>query len=239
MLKDALVFNGINALDFYDVRVNVIRIPEVSQRLQAAQAIWDESEEESLHLPTFLTSDNSIFQSNIRLKSLCSAIVQVGLYDRYMKRHAQPEFMVGCSNGYSAMRVCSGQMDFEELIREPNQASNEGVAPVIPINDAPVLSGIALTEYSVVERKETDQGAEYVNMNLSDMDIKKVVQSLLDEQEVKKFTNIGPGDSLLGPVQKDLAFCEVQFLESIDLDPLLSWFWTDLKKAGVDFAIAQ
>jgi hypothetical protein len=84
MTKNAVVFSGRNGLDFNDLRMGALRIPEVSLRLREAQAILDQNGIE-IDLLNVITSDDEYFFRNIKLKSLMAAVVQVGLFDRYLK----------------------------------------------------------------------------------------------------------------------------------------------------------
>ena len=63
-MKEALVFGGHNALDFSDIRLSVLRIPEVSLRIEAAQKIWDEECRTSFSFHHFLSSEYSTFYTN-------------------------------------------------------------------------------------------------------------------------------------------------------------------------------
>ena len=117
-MRDALVFNGASNLDFQDIRTNVVRIPEVVQRIREAQAIWDKVSATPLDLANFIGSEDEVFLSHIKLKSFATAVVQVGLLDRYLKNHKMPEFVVGAINGDSPMKVAMGQMTFFELVSE-------------------------------------------------------------------------------------------------------------------------
>src|SRR3954468_7812438 len=104
-MRDALVFNGASNLDFQDIRTNVIRIPEVVVRIREAQKIWDSIATTSLDLANFIASEDAVFLGHIKLKSFATAVVQVGLLDRYLKTHALPEYLVGAVNGDSPLMV--------------------------------------------------------------------------------------------------------------------------------------
>ena len=227
-MKDAVLFNGPNSLDFQDVRNNVIRIPEVVHRLRQAQEIWDASGYPVFDLANFAGSEDRIFLGNIRLKSLAAAVIQVGLYDRYLKTYQQPSFVIGNSNGDSAIKVVAGLMSFEDLIVKSNAFRIVRTNTTIHLTEAPLLAGISLTEYGVL--KKNAEG-KYEELNLKNMEVEKIISYLIDDEEVKKLINVGPGNVLMKNSSQLLSLRDVQVLESIDIDPLLSWFWSGFREA--------
>src|SRR5262245_39426408 len=106
-MTTAVVFGGLQSLDFQDVRENVVRIPEVRIRIEEAQAIWEAHVNKELGFHQFLCSEDSAFFNNMSLKSLCVAIVQTGLFDRYKKSFKAPEYLLGDSRNDSALLVAT------------------------------------------------------------------------------------------------------------------------------------
>lgn len=229
-MRDALVFNGSSNLDFQDIRSNVIRIPEVVQRIRQAQAIWDRLSPTALDLQTFIAADDAVFLSHIRLKSFATAVVQVGLLDRYLRNHKLPEFLVGASNGDSPLKVAVGQMTFEEMVAQSPAVTNVATRNSKPAPggglELPVLSGIQLVEFAVLKRGET--GFHFVQCQNRDME--KMVVELVENHEVERLIMVGPGHSIFGRKMRELTDRDVQVMESIDLDPLLGWFWSNLRE---------
>ncbi len=230
-MKGAVVFNGINALDFHAVRCNVVRIPEVVKRLRDAQRIWDDVEcLEGLELANFIASDDEVFLGNIRLKSLASAIVQVGLYDRYIKAFGVPECLIGSINGDSALAVAVGLYSFEDMIRNSaavlNRSWSEGrVAGEL------VLSGISLVKFAAFERVEIEGRQTYQEIKVDGRELGPLITQMIEDLGVKRFVNVGPGNLLMHRQGTELEMAEVQILESIDMDPMLNWFWPELKES--------
>lgn len=111
-----VVFAGRNGLDFLELRLGAVRIPEVSLRIREAQRLLDGMEAERIDLLGATVSEDESFFRNIKVKSLLAAIVQVGLYDRLVKSQRAPDVLIGNSNGDSALLVCAGQMTFEQMI---------------------------------------------------------------------------------------------------------------------------
>jgi hypothetical protein len=242
MAKNALVFSGRNGLDFHELRGGVVRIPEVTLRLREAQRILDNvADVPKIDLLSIISSDDELFFRNIQLKSLVAAIVQVGLFDRYMKTQKRPDFMVGNSNGDSAMMVCAGRQSFQSMV-ESSQAlatlrTAEVVVPMVALA-MPLLSGLSLTEYHALEMKLNESGmVEYKPVQGSSMELKKLVSSLHLEHGIARFVSIGPASALRGSDYRILGDGEIESLDSIDLDPMLGWFWRGVRPNAI--ALAQ
>jgi hypothetical protein len=229
-MRDALVFNGASNLDFQDIRTNVIRIPEVVVRIREAQAIWDTLGTTPLDLANFIASEDSVFLSHIKLKSFATAVVQVGLLDRYLKTHKLSEFVIGAVNGDSPLQVALGKMTFLEMVAESSAITGSGTRNATPpagAVDLPILSGVQLVEFGVFRR---DENGEYVRERVETREVEKMIVDLVDVHDVRKLVMVGPGNSIFGKKILDLTSRDVQVLESIDLDPMLSWFWSHLRE---------
>lgn len=220
----ALIFNGTNALDFQDIRTNVIRIPEVGLSMREAQSIWDALNPSPFDLTNFIGADDEMFLSHIKLRNFAAAVVQVGLLRRYMKLHALPEFLIGSVNGDSPLRVALEQISFVEMVAESDAIPKERLSLVS--TDAPMLAGVRLEEYAVYKLQEN---GIYKRIPFETRDVQKMVESLVKEHGLQKMTFVGPGTW-----NKHVAGLEV--LESIDLDPALSWFWAHSKESRLAVA---
>ena len=223
-MKSAIVFSSLNRLDSREVRSNIARIPEVCAVLTEAQGAWDTHQSSEFNFHNFLSSENHIFLQSIKLKSLVTAIVQVGLYRRFVKKFPLPQYLLGSFNDDSALKVCSGEICFEEMIMGsqalsiPKKVSPQNAFPT------PLLSGIALIEYSIYYNK-AEEGSDYVLYESKSHDIRHMIQNLVDSHGVKRLISIGPGQRMLDGDQQEFLFHGTQVLESIELDPMLSWFW--------------
>lgn len=237
--SEAIVFNGPNTLDFQDIRSMVLRIPEVTIRLREAQAIWDTNCDRALDFCNYIGSADELFLSNIQIKSLLTAIVQVGLYDRHLRRHRSPGFVLGSVTGDSALLTAIGQRSLAELITQSKAMSDVNLksSPSNPVTvstakasqmtsskELPLLFGMELSQYEAFEFK-VEQGT-YVCLDLlRNMEMKAIVRHLVEHHEVGSFVNIGPGNALLSRGPQDVWLDHVNLMESIDLDPMLNWFW--------------
>lgn len=112
MSKTAVMFSGIDCLDKVEHRLQVLKMPEVLDRLDEAQFYLDDIES-SVSLIDYLSAPDEIFNSSLAIKALIGAATHVGLYERLMKFHAPPDYLVGCSLGDIARIVCAGGLSFE------------------------------------------------------------------------------------------------------------------------------
>lgn len=277
-----VVFAGRNGLDFLELRLGAVRIPEVSLRIREAQRLLDLLEVERIDLLSATLSEDESFFRNIKVKSLLAAIVQVGLYDRLVKSQRVPDVLIGNSNGDSALLVCAGQMTFEQMITTsaalqtlqprqilepvktaaalpismlPSGAFGAGASafgpggsmPLLPgvssiqaydaaeaatsrLATLPSLSGVSLTEYRAFIRAE-DGGIVEVGQPV--MDIKRLIAEVVEHQAVTRFINIGPALALATSeyeiISETAGADEVTIIDSIDLDPMLNWFWKQVR----------
>lgn len=239
-MRDALVFNGASNLDFQEIRSNVIRIPEVVERIREAQKIWDGVATLPLDLANFIASEDEVFLSHIKLKSFASAVVQVGLLERHLKSYPLPEFVLGAVNGDSPLRVAIGQQSFFDLVAEsaaacagkPKTPSAQPIAR--NALELPILAGVQLVEYAVFRRSSAETGAGgaavYERLPVETRELERMIVTIVEEQDVHRLVMVGPGSSISGRKLAVLGERDVQILESIDLDPMLSWFWSKLKE---------
>jgi hypothetical protein len=212
-MSQALIFNGTNALDFQDIRINVIRIPEVSHAVREAQEIWDALNPNQFDLAGFIASDDQVFLGQIKLKKFAAAVVQVGLLRRYLKNNPLPEYMIGTVNGDSPLRVALQQISFVEMVAESDAIPGERLR-LVPKTDATMLAGVRLDEYAVFAKNANDT---YRRFHFDTQDVSKMIDTLASEAELKRMIFVGPGTQPMAT--------KVEMTESIDLDPSLTWFW--------------
>ncbi len=226
-MPGALIFNGANALDFQEIRANVIRIPEVIHSVREAQGIWDALNPSPFDLTNFIGSDDHDFLSQIKLKNFATAVIQVGLLRRYMRHHPLPEFLIGTVNGDSPLRVALRQISFVEMVAESEAIPRERLTLVS--KDAPLLAGVRLAEYAVFQSLE-DGG--YKRLEYETRDVRKMAENLISENRLDHLVFVGPG------VWNQPLSGSVTVSESIELDANLSWFWAQAKENN-RFAVAN
>lgn len=220
---DALVFSTINALEFGEIRRNVIRIPEVMHRVRDAQVIWDQVCDRNLDLANFISSDDQGFLGNLRLKNLATAVIQLGLLDRLLKNAELPDWMMGLSNGDAPLRVAARQETFDELVRGSQALASIRTQSLPGLNGLPILAGVSLAEFTVLKKDETGFAPEVEH----EMDLRKAVGALIEGSRAKKVLVIGPGHSHVQMMVKEIGGKHIEVVDAITLDPILSWFYTE------------
>ena len=233
MRNTAIVFSGINGLDVESERRTVARIPEVSIKIKEAQKIIDQLPKKEgsadLDLMSSINSPNEVFLKNIKLKSLLSAVVQLGLYSRFRKSNVEPTYIVGNSNGDSALNVVTGRKSFKEMVFESQVVSDmipeefKGAAQSMGQNV--VLSGITLTEYDFAV---LDPSGVYKRELEKYMSFNELFDEMLNEYEVRRFVNIGPSNTLIDESMKNNSYVDIELSDVIEIDPMLAWYGSEV-----------
>ena len=184
MQSVCLLFAGRRGLDDYNLRTSIIRVPEVSQKIKSAQLIFDHKEN-SIDLYSYALSSDTDYSDRPQLRVLVSEIVQIGLYERYIKFRHKPQFMIGKMNN-SALKVCSGKMSFQEFVinsdffQQLNNISN--------LNESTRLSGLKLEEYSSVYLKDN----RYEDYNAQSKDCYSIIHEIGNDNIINQYIHIGP-----------------------------------------------
>ncbi len=238
-LNIAVVFAGRNALDQADLRLGVLRIPEVTQSLREAQVSFDKYSAQSFDLRAFLLADDREFLAQSKLKSLVTTIVQIALFERWQKFHSKPNYLIGNSNQESALQYAAGRKSLTDIIRESNFLTSSNpkfnqTNEAIETQNLPILGGANLVEYEISILNHSTQ--KYISIRQHEMDALKLFAYMADQLPIDQIVNVGPGCPLFSNYNKILAEKKIQVLDSIDLDPMLNWFWTSMKPAD---AISQ
>ncbi len=233
-MNTSVIFHGIGALDFEELRINSVRIPEVLSRIKQAEKIWSDAGLPFFDFINFIGSENIRFYANIKFKSLAVAVVQVGLFDRYLKNNQDPHYLIGNKVGDSALMYLSGETTFPELVLSSKAAlsMDEGftIEPTQTLSSGVDVS--QLTTYYFKDYKK-EILLEGTNQGLSQSTL---MRHLIDEHAVSKFINIGPGTSF-DSLKLEFNLEDLCFMESVDCDPMLNWFWKHLNP--LEFQQAQ
>ncbi|OFZ10946.1 MAG: hypothetical protein A2Z20_08840 [Bdellovibrionales bacterium RBG_16_40_8] len=223
-MESALFFGDQNSLDFFDIRAGALRIPEVGLRLEEAQEIWDKNCGRAFSFQHFLCSDDTTFFKNINLKSLSLAVIQLGLYDRYIRIFQEPRYLAGNTQNDSALLVATREITFSELIT--NSQACHLVRPLAPLQviSEVVLDGRRLPRYKIMQRVEGKDDRIYRIVGSNEMSLPNALRQLIKSHMVQKIIHIGPGI-----MDKSSIIDDVVISESIDIDPMLGWFWSSLR----------
>lgn len=209
-----VLFNESKVLDLQEVRTNVLRIPEVSRKIAEAQAILDSEVIGNFDLSNHISSEDKVFLSNLKLKQVCHAVIQLGLYERMLRFFPVPEWLVGNMSGLTALKVLTKQISFEEMVlgKEEKQVQT----PTQQL-DTPLLVGIKLAEYKVFQ--PAGEGLVAVS-GFDGRNAQQLIEELMGQNPQAKVVNIGPGDVICQNMNKGY-----RFVDLVDQDPMLAWFW--------------
>lgn len=224
---DAIVFNAVNALEFHEVRRNVIRIPEVINCARKAQKIWDQISTQELDFSNFVASDDSTFLGNLRLKNLATAVIQMGLLERFLRFHKMPNMVAGLTNGDSALKVAIGQMTFDELLQASQSHNKVKLQLMNSLSTLPILTGISLAEFGLFKAEEDERFEPVLE---KEMDFRRVLYELV-KQGAKKIVVVGPGAGHVQNLLRERLSEGVEVVDSLALDANLSWFWQEPSRA--------
>ncbi|MBT4762446.1 MAG: hypothetical protein HOO06_12160 [Bdellovibrionaceae bacterium] len=229
----AVVFKGLNTLNFQEVRMNIVRVPEVLSSIRRAQRLWDDNSEKYFDILNYIVSDDAVFLGNIKSRNLCKAIIKIGLYHRYIRKYDFPKFLLGDISCDQALLNCAGQLEFEKLIKE---YITQDTLQLVKHSEPGVISltGDYLDEWACFEFNQSR--ARFEPKKLGSTSLSGAVEELLEAKEVDKLVNIGP-DSLSPELKRQFEMNTINFVEALDEDPLLDWFWPSL--APLESNVAQ
>ena len=222
-MKSAVLFANTGVLDFLELRTSIVRIPEVIAKLKEAQTFLDRAIKDAPDLVQFITSDDQVFWSRKRIRQIAVGIVQLGLYERYVKRYGEAAHLLASDKEENPVQVLSGKMRLGEYVI--NLAMREDdKSKVVSMEDQALLSkGISMPDFQLFQK---DQEGFFVLVEEGKKQaLNDLLMKLRDEKNTKQFVNIGPGQSISGSALNELVDKELNIMESIDLDPMLSWFW--------------
>ncbi len=224
-MRCALVFNGTSHLEFQDIRANVVRIPEVAARIREAQEVWDQVSPTSLDLCNFIASDDTTFLGHIKLKSLATAIVQIGLLDRYLKRNSAPDLYIGATNGDSPLKVAIGEQTLKELVLSSSSLNPSSRRQIESSAQAlPVLTGIELAQFGAFARADSDESG-YGPIKSKERELEVLIGEATTKHAIDQVVVVGPGSTVFGRQLANQTGRNLTIVESIELDAGLSWFW--------------
>ncbi len=233
-MNKSIIFSGLHSLDFSDIRHNVIRIPEVINKIKEASEASNKLGENACFKEDFFTtlaSDNATYSKNIKLKSVLNCIIQLGLYDRYVSKFGQPKYLLGNINGVSPLNIVIGRKTFQSLF----QKDGTEIQPSLNIVNEPLLSGVTMSLNQLFKMGDED----FIEAGEAKNELGLLVKELIEDHHVKQIIDIGPGSGWAKAKTFDHSLYDVQILESIDMDPMLSWFWPYVKNQNAELDLAN
>jgi hypothetical protein len=236
-MERAIVLGEGKGLDFFDIRASIVRIPEVSLTIKEAQKTLDELGVEHVDLMSTVLSEDEVFHRRLDLKRLILSIIQVGLFSRYKKNNGSWKYIIGRASGCTALPVCAGEKSLNEMISASAVVQNGTVISVDTSNSSQegtvLCSGVAADQYEVVKIECEGRESQLTRPSVESKDLWNVASQLNESFGVQQFVHIGPGEidfekeSILNLRER------AQLLDCIEIDPMLGWFWSGVRKAAV------
>jgi hypothetical protein len=225
IMADALLFHNSNSLEFEDVRQQVLRIPEVLTEVRRAQSIWDATDNPITDFMNYLNSDDAAFFQSGSMKEMVLGIVQLGLFRRHVTKHGLPKFIVGDTKNVSPAMVAAGHISLEEMLL----GSRAAVSTTLGDDGGlPSLRGQWLPQYQIFKAPEA--GEVYEVLPLAEMMPSRCLRALAETYQVEKVIAVGPGAYEIPESERSGLLSDLRCHESIDMDPLLSWFWPRVRE---------
>ena len=250
MAISALVFSGLGGLDQADLRMSVVRIPEVMGRIREAQHLIDGLEFSKVDLLNAICASDDQFHRHAKLKSLAVAIVQVGLFDRYLRTQRRPENIVGVKGFDSAAKIAAGLQSFSEMVLSspaietlaigelsaprvlslvttaaPTIAEKQTFSVYSSVLPALISASLPVPLGAALEHSLESSDAKLTLAHEDFTDLRQAVFALNQQSGVTRFIHIGPAGGMKSFDYNQLGHDEIESLDSIELDPMLGWFW--------------
>ena len=230
----AILFSGVATLDHREIRQSLIRIPEVIQKIKQAQSVIDQITNYSFDLHNCMLDDNQFLNSHPKIRRVLVNVVQLALYERHIKSHAKPHFFVGSLCNLSAIEHCLGFSYFDEYVRsvwfqdlDQSENGEEAFETESKYQDIQKVHMIYNRKnfYYIYEFLPMGEGVTEAKKIDEADSCEKIISKLIQKFEVKQIVNLAPADMLLSPMQNPFLLEDIQLFNTIEIDPMLSWFY--------------
>ena len=214
---ETLIFAARNGLDSQQMRSTVIRIPEVSIRIRAAQFCLEKMGIGNVDLCSLFYVDTEKFIAKPILREFVGVVVQLGLLDRYLRHHAMPDIVIGDKTALMCAKIAMNRMKFFELVeRFLTKLSRPHLSLLSVEKDS--------LDFEVYERQAKKIFKPIEGLEVG-KDLNVIIESLALNRSVRRFIFVGPGYGELSHLaEKKWVWQNVEFLETMDLDPMMSYF---------------
>ncbi len=225
-MSTVLMFTGRNGVDQLEFRQQLLRVPEVSITLKSAQAILESSgHQNTKELMSFALYETNEYLSAGLWRDFLAQLMQIGLYRRYEKLSARPQYIIGDSGECSASAVCLGAISLEDFVglflaqlerRNTEEQSRE------------FLVGHRLESAKIYQR--TFEG--YIVM-AEGKDLWSLFDDLRKDHLISQIVTLGMAPNNNWHIEQDLGL-----VASVVMDPLLSWMLPYLRTNTMPLNVA-
>ncbi len=220
-METAVLVGDQGVLNQLGIREAVIRIPEVSLKLKEFQISVDQLAQRPVDLMMMMSFDDNTYQKLGGLKTIICAAVQCGLFERYIKKNGLPKYMVGGIGLVQVVSLFTGMTSVSEFLRPLVLAQT---ASPTAFESSGMFTKPGYEVVMLTPQLEGSLKIEPVDVMAGS--VPEVVQFLIEEKDVRRLVNLGPGDRVINSHTIDPMYEHVQVTETIEMDPMLAWFWT-------------
>ncbi len=260
-----IYFKNTKSLHDFTVCQNALRIPEVFLRLKQTLDALNQLDlnkmkklkkiKDLFHLLSmdedfFEQSSNKLKSFNIDFWHIVITIIQIGLYDRYLKSQMRPLGLIAPSSSDWAAKVTGGLWTIADMLKELSK-ENKTYRSTNSKKKRKKNNNNSLSFF-----KHNEESKKYDCLT-SSISHSKNFSEYIEKYHISQIIVIGPDishhsssqhnilqahdvESMEKQIKKDWLLYEITtnntlrdnicVVESIDLDPLLFWFWRDYNK---------
>lgn len=233
---DVIVFGAHNCFDSWRHRIALLRIPEVSLKIRAAQKTFDGFVPQPFDLISYFSAHRAVYCQNLPTRAVMVALVQAALFERHLRFHPWPKYVVGPGTGDSVFSLVFGQnpldgfieqcVDFQRL----GPMSYEVRGRQKRVVDSGLLPPLQFVTYALKVVGTRPKG-ETLGAPSVDLTVK------LDELMIGRLRDTVIAIGALNELKRWRAVRRLTVVDSLKLDPLLPWYWNG--EQALDMAVAQ
>jgi hypothetical protein len=217
-MSSVLLFADRSLLDKPGIRSHLMRIPEVSGIIRQVQKEIDLQKWIKFDLISFVQSEDKDFHGQTVWKDFVVQLVQIGLYKRLQKSMIKPKFIVGRSGTVSALDVCLELQSLQDLLGAFQQEYNYS-------KEAATSQDLLVGQKLELSKMYVFNGAAYEE-SIGGRSPQALIEEISKDHIIDQVIALG----LLNDASHEM-YETTTIVESLVLDPLLSWIVPHLKSA--------
>ncbi len=210
-MSTVLMFTGRSGVDQLEFRQQLLRVPEVSITLKMAQSILEASQsKDAKELMTLAQYETNEYLSAGLWRDFLAQLMQIGLYRRYEKLSARPQYIIGDSGECSASAVCLGLLSLEDYVAR--------FLELLEKRNAEEQSKEFLVGHRLESAKLYERTFEGYVVKLEGKDLWSLFDDLRKDHLIDQIVTLGVAPSSSWHIEQDLGL-----VASVVMDPLLNW----------------
>jgi hypothetical protein len=220
-METAVLFGDPQVFDQLEIRQSLIRIPEVSLKIREAQSFLDTEDGGSVDLFQLFHISEEDFKVKRQVRTFLLELVQIALFERFKTRHGYPRLLVVPKEHNLVLKVIIQQIGMEEYLDKRLRLFKLQVPVVERFQTAETAQF-----YLVVEALNQNGKVNFEQAQVEAESLTQLIEDLSEKYDTERLVHVGPGRAGLKIFWKEAFLRRFQFLDSIEVDPMLNWFWT-------------